>query len=80
MMHVEDFYIVEFRLECGRNQMGVSEEPGIIWLLQQLQDDGNVSKCYSTGHCGVKWQNGIWKKLPKEADGAQHPACIVSYL
>ncbi|GFU72417.1 uncharacterized protein TNCV_933681 [Trichonephila clavipes] len=43
------------RLECGRTQLEVSDELGITqsviyWLWQRFQDDGNVSRCYSTGH------------------------------
>ncbi|GFX31307.1 HTH_Tnp_Tc3_2 domain-containing protein [Trichonephila clavipes] len=42
------------RLECGRTQLEVSEELGIFQsvisrLWQRFQDDGNVSRCYSTG-------------------------------
>ncbi|GFV20475.1 uncharacterized protein TNCV_4142361 [Trichonephila clavipes] len=42
------------RLECGRTQLEVSEELGIdqsviFGLWQRFQDDGNVSRCYSTG-------------------------------
>ncbi|GFW08760.1 HTH_Tnp_Tc3_2 domain-containing protein [Trichonephila clavipes] len=42
------------RLECGRTQLEVSEEVGIAQsvisrLWQRFQDDGNVSRCYSTG-------------------------------
>ncbi|GFU88069.1 transposable element Tcb1 transposase [Trichonephila clavipes] len=42
------------RLECGRTQLEVSEELGIgqsviSRLWQRFQDDGNVSRCYSTG-------------------------------
>ncbi|GFU67977.1 transposable element Tcb1 transposase [Trichonephila clavipes] len=41
------------RLECGRTQLEVSEELGIIQsvisrLWKRFQDDGNVSRCYST--------------------------------
>ncbi|GFW70178.1 transposable element Tcb2 transposase [Trichonephila clavipes] len=41
-------------LECGRTQLEVSEELGIAQsiisrLWQRFQDDGNVSRCYSTG-------------------------------
>ncbi|GFU00428.1 transposable element Tcb1 transposase [Trichonephila clavipes] len=50
------------RLECGRTQLEVSEELGIaqsvisrIW--QRFQDDGNVSRCYSTGRPRVTTQN-----------------------
>ncbi|GFS65204.1 HTH_Tnp_Tc3_2 domain-containing protein [Trichonephila clavipes] len=42
------------RLECGRTQLEVSEELGIpqsviFRLWQRFQDDGNGSRCYSTG-------------------------------
>ncbi|GFU49551.1 uncharacterized protein TNCV_1590881 [Trichonephila clavipes] len=42
------------RLECGRTQLEVSEELGISqsvisMLSQRFQDDGNASRCYSTG-------------------------------
>ncbi|GFY00239.1 transposable element Tcb1 transposase [Trichonephila clavipes] len=42
------------RLECGRTQLEVSEELEIAQsvisrLWQRFQDDGNVSRCYSTG-------------------------------
>ncbi|GFY30853.1 transposable element Tcb2 transposase [Trichonephila clavipes] len=42
------------RLECGLTQLEVSDELRIAQsiisrLLQQFQDDGNVSRCYSTG-------------------------------
>ncbi|GFY29113.1 cubilin [Trichonephila clavipes] len=42
------------RLECGRTQQEVSEKLGITQsvisrLWQRFQDDGNVSRCYSTG-------------------------------
>ncbi|GFV57937.1 HTH_Tnp_Tc3_2 domain-containing protein [Trichonephila clavipes] len=56
MKHLDDDLrgrIIEL-LECGGTQLGVSEELGIsqsiisrIW--QQFQDDGNVSRCFSTG-------------------------------
>ncbi|GFS53942.1 uncharacterized protein TNCV_3761621 [Trichonephila clavipes] len=54
--HSGDFLrgrIIE-RLKCGRTQLEVSEELGIaqsviIRLWQRFQDDGNVSRCYSTG-------------------------------
>ncbi|GFX95459.1 uncharacterized protein TNCV_3685111 [Trichonephila clavipes] len=53
--HLDDFLrgrIIE-RLECGRTHMEVSEELGIAQsvisrLWQRFQDDGNVSRCYST--------------------------------
>ncbi|GFU80652.1 HTH_Tnp_Tc3_2 domain-containing protein [Trichonephila clavipes] len=50
------------RLECGRTQLEVSEELGIaqsvisrVW--QRFQDDGNVSRCYSTGRPRVTTPN-----------------------
>ncbi|GFU50136.1 transposable element Tcb1 transposase [Trichonephila clavipes] len=50
------------RLECGRNQLEVSEELGITKnvisrLWQRFQDDGNVSRCYSTGRPRVTTPN-----------------------
>ncbi|GFV64898.1 transposable element Tcb1 transposase [Trichonephila clavipes] len=50
------------RLECGRTQMEVSEELGIAQsvisrLWQRFQDDGNVTRCYSTGHPRVRMRN-----------------------
>ncbi|GFW31251.1 uncharacterized protein TNCV_2578321 [Trichonephila clavipes] len=57
------------RLECGRTQLEVSEKLGIAQsvisrLLQRFQDDGNVSRCYSTGRplsynagCGPVFRN-----------------------
>ncbi|GFT86149.1 transposable element Tcb1 transposase [Trichonephila clavipes] len=54
--HLDDFLrdtIIE-RLECGRTQLEVSEGHGIAQsvisrLWQRFQDDGSVSRCYSTG-------------------------------
>ncbi|GFX52521.1 HTH_Tnp_Tc3_2 domain-containing protein [Trichonephila clavipes] len=74
------------RLECGRTQLEVSEELGITQMVisrlwQRFQDDGNVSRCYSTGHPRVTTPNEdqyIWQLLPKETDGAQHQTCLVS--
>ncbi|GFT60203.1 transposable element Tcb1 transposase [Trichonephila clavipes] len=42
------------RLDCERTQLEVSEEIGVAQsvisrLSQRFQDDGNVSRCYSTG-------------------------------
>ncbi|GFY11211.1 uncharacterized protein TNCV_4471971 [Trichonephila clavipes] len=50
------------RLECGRTQLEVSDELGITQsvisrLWQRSQDDGNVSRCYSTGRPRVKTPN-----------------------
>ncbi|GFX75572.1 HTH_Tnp_Tc3_2 domain-containing protein [Trichonephila clavipes] len=54
--HLDDFLHGRIigRLECGRTQLEVSEELGIAQtvisrLWQRFQDDGNVSRCYSTG-------------------------------
>ncbi|GFS50638.1 uncharacterized protein TNCV_2042231 [Trichonephila clavipes] len=75
------------RLECGRSQLEVSEELGIAQsviarLWQQFQDDGNVSRCYSTGRPELqrRMRNGIWQLLPKETEGAQHQSCLVRSL
>ncbi|GFU39305.1 HTH_Tnp_Tc3_2 domain-containing protein [Trichonephila clavipes] len=50
------------RLECGRTQLEVSEKLGvtqsvIFRLWQRSQDDGNVSRCYSTGRPRVTTPN-----------------------
>ncbi|GFW97282.1 uncharacterized protein TNCV_4784961 [Trichonephila clavipes] len=76
------------RLECGRTQLEVSEELGIAQsvisrLWQRFQDDGNVSRCYSTGvapELQRQMRSGIWQLLTKETDGAQHQTCLVSSL
>ncbi|GFS47161.1 transposable element Tcb1 transposase [Trichonephila clavipes] len=56
MKHLDDFLggIIIGRLECGHTQLEVSEELGIAHsvisrLWQRFQDDGNVSRCNSTG-------------------------------
>ncbi|GFY12866.1 HTH_Tnp_Tc3_2 domain-containing protein [Trichonephila clavipes] len=90
--HLDDFLhgrIIR-RLECGRTQLEVSEKLGIVQsvisrLWQPFQDDGNVSRCYSTGRLRVTMPNEdryiyIWQLLPKETDGAQHQTCLVSSL
>ncbi|GFX34323.1 HTH_Tnp_Tc3_2 domain-containing protein [Trichonephila clavipes] len=58
------FCVVELldQLECGRTQLEVSEELGIAqsvisMLWQRFQDDGNVSRCYSTGRPRVTTPN-----------------------
>ncbi|GFW36620.1 uncharacterized protein TNCV_1956201 [Trichonephila clavipes] len=73
------------RMECGRTQLEVSEELGIAQSVtsrhwQRFQDDGNVSRCYSTGRHRVTtpnedWYIYIWQLLPKETDGTQHQTC-----
>ncbi|GFT28145.1 uncharacterized protein TNCV_645211 [Trichonephila clavipes] len=60
------------------------ESPSVISRLwQRIQDDGNVSRCYSTGRPRVTTLNEdryIWQLLPKETDGAQHQTCLISSL
>ncbi|GFS57007.1 transposable element Tcb1 transposase [Trichonephila clavipes] len=62
--HLDDFLRGRIigRLECGRTQLEVSEELGIAQsvisrLSQRFQDDGNVSRRYSTGHPRVTTPN-----------------------
>ncbi|GFW94285.1 uncharacterized protein TNCV_1432241 [Trichonephila clavipes] len=63
--HLDDFlHVVELldELECGRTQLEVCEELGIAQsvisrLWQRFQDDGNVSRCYSTGRPRVTTPN-----------------------
>ncbi|GFU61752.1 transposable element Tcb1 transposase [Trichonephila clavipes] len=62
--HLDDFLRGRIigRLECERTQLEVSEELGIAQsvisrLWQRFQDDGNVSRCYSTGHPRVTTLN-----------------------
>ncbi|GFX36973.1 transposable element Tcb2 transposase [Trichonephila clavipes] len=76
------------RLECERTQLEASEELGIAQsvisrLWQRFQDDGNVSRCYSTGHPRVTMPNEdryICQPLSKDTDGAHHQKCLVSAL
>ncbi|GFW98641.1 transposable element Tcb1 transposase [Trichonephila clavipes] len=62
--HLDDFLRGRIigRLECRRTQLEVSERLGIAnsvisRLWQRFQDDGNVSKCYSTGRSRVTTSN-----------------------
>ncbi|GFW72303.1 transposable element Tcb1 transposase [Trichonephila clavipes] len=62
--HLDDFLSGRTigRLECGRTKLEVSEEHGIAQsvisrLWQRFQDDGNVSRCYSTGRPRVTTLN-----------------------
>ncbi|GFU57282.1 HTH_Tnp_Tc3_2 domain-containing protein [Trichonephila clavipes] len=62
--HLDDFLRGRIigRLEYGRTQLEVSEELGIAQtvisrLWQRFQDDGNVSRCYSTGRPRVTTPN-----------------------
>ncbi|GFX88834.1 uncharacterized protein TNCV_2575411 [Trichonephila clavipes] len=89
--HFDDFLRGRIigRLECGRNQLEVSETLGIAQsvisrLWQRLQDDSNVSRCYSTDHPRVTTPNEdryIYVTVTaKKTDGAQHQTCLVSSL
>ncbi|GFV78844.1 uncharacterized protein TNCV_4079441 [Trichonephila clavipes] len=87
--HLDDFLRGRIigRLKCGRTQLEVSEELGIAQtvisrLWKRFQDDGNVSRCYSTGRPELqqRMRTGIWQLLPKETDGAEHQTCLVSSL
>ncbi|GFX48455.1 transposable element Tcb1 transposase [Trichonephila clavipes] len=62
--HLDDFLRGRIigRLECERTQMELSEELEIAKsvisrLWQRFQDDGNVSRCYSTGRTRVTMPN-----------------------
>ncbi|GFW10393.1 HTH_Tnp_Tc3_2 domain-containing protein [Trichonephila clavipes] len=62
--HLDDFLQGRIigRLECGCTQLQVSEELGIAQsiifrLWQRFQDDGNVSRCYSTVRLRVTTPN-----------------------
>ncbi|GFW87851.1 uncharacterized protein TNCV_1359551 [Trichonephila clavipes] len=76
------------QLECGRTQLEVSEDLGITQSVisrfwQRFQDDGNVSRCYSTGHPRVTTRNEdryFAVTAPKKTDGAQHQTCLVCSL
>ncbi|GFX06382.1 uncharacterized protein TNCV_2939101 [Trichonephila clavipes] len=92
--HLDDFLSGRIigRLECARTQLEVSEKLGIAQsvisrLWQRFQDDGNVSRCYSTGRIAPELQRrmrtGIWQLLPKKkkkTDAAQHQTCLLSSL
>ncbi|GFW88060.1 transposable element Tcb1 transposase [Trichonephila clavipes] len=79
--HLDDFLRGKIigRLECGRTQLEVSEELGITQSVicrfwHRFQDDGNMSRCYSTGRPELqrRMRTGTWQLLPKETDGVQH--------
>ncbi|GFV91771.1 HTH_Tnp_Tc3_2 domain-containing protein [Trichonephila clavipes] len=64
MKHLDDFLRGRIigRLECGRTQLEVSEELRIAQSVisrraQRFQDDGNMSRCYSTGRPRVTTPN-----------------------
>ncbi|GFS68120.1 uncharacterized protein TNCV_438811 [Trichonephila clavipes] len=65
--HLDDFLRGRIigRLEWGRTQLEVSEELRIAQSVisrqwQRFQDDGNVSRCYSTGRPRVTTMNEDW--------------------
>ncbi|GFS70797.1 uncharacterized protein TNCV_1232011 [Trichonephila clavipes] len=89
MKHLNDFLRGRIigRLECGRTQLEVSEKLGISQsvisrLWQRFLDDGNVSRCYSTGRPRVTTPNEdrYVAVTVKKTDGAQHQTCLVSSL
>ncbi|GFV44719.1 uncharacterized protein TNCV_3631 [Trichonephila clavipes] len=83
-----DENVREGYIRNGGKELEVSEEFGIAQSVisnfwKRFQDDGNVSRCYSTGRPRVTTPNEdryIWQLLPKETDGAQHQTCLVSSL
>ncbi|GFV72581.1 uncharacterized protein TNCV_3066501 [Trichonephila clavipes] len=87
--HLDDFLRGRIigRLQWGRNQLEVSEELGIYQsilsrLWQLFQDDGNVSRCYSTDRPRVTTPNEdqYLAVKPKETDEAHHLTGLVSSL
>ncbi|GFY11566.1 uncharacterized protein TNCV_4230351 [Trichonephila clavipes] len=87
--HLDDFLRGRIigRMECGRTQLEVSEELGVAQsvisrLWKRFQDDGNLSRCHSTGRPRVTTPNEdrYFAVLPKQKDGAQHQTCLVSSL
>ncbi|GFW65562.1 transposable element Tcb1 transposase [Trichonephila clavipes] len=86
--HLDDFLRGKIigRLECGRTQLKVSEELVIAQsvisrLWQRFQDDGNVSRCYSTGRPRVKMPNeDRYLAVIAKRNRAQHHTCLVSSL
>ncbi|GFV36927.1 uncharacterized protein TNCV_1940131 [Trichonephila clavipes] len=87
--HLDDFLrgTIIGQLECGHTKLEVSEEHGIAQsvisrLWQRLQDDGNVSRCYSTGQPRVTPpRTGIYLAVTaKRNRGAQHQSYLVRSL
>ncbi|GFY13898.1 uncharacterized protein TNCV_986701 [Trichonephila clavipes] len=88
--HLDDFLLGRIigRLEYGRTQLDVSEELGIAQsiisrLWQPFQDDGNRSRCYSTGRSRVTTPNvnrylAVTAKRNKRSTASD--LCIVSSL
>ncbi|GFV91764.1 uncharacterized protein TNCV_2974371 [Trichonephila clavipes] len=78
--HLDDFLLGRIigRLKRRLTQLEVSEElritqSAISRFAQRFQNDGNVSRCYSTGRPRVTTPTEdryIWQLLPKETDGA----------
>ncbi|GFX87343.1 uncharacterized protein TNCV_3369131 [Trichonephila clavipes] len=88
--HLDDFLrgrIIGL-LEWGRTQLEISEEHGIAQIVisrlwQRFQDDGNLSRCYSTGRPRVTTPNEdryLAVTTQRKTDGAQHQTCLVSSL
>ncbi|GFU14732.1 uncharacterized protein TNCV_4228861 [Trichonephila clavipes] len=87
--HLDDFLRGRIigRLECGRNQLEVSEKLGIAQsVISRLCNDSKmmVMRTDVTAQVAPEIQRrmntGIWQLLPKEIDGAQHQTCLVSSL
>ncbi|GFW64735.1 uncharacterized protein TNCV_4450381 [Trichonephila clavipes] len=67
--HLDDFLRGRIigRLECGRTLLELWNRPQsvISRLWQRFQDDGNVSRCYSTGRpeFQIRMKTGIWQSV-----------------
>ncbi|GFU93185.1 HTH_Tnp_Tc3_2 domain-containing protein [Trichonephila clavipes] len=71
----------------GGKELEVSKELGITQsvisrLWQRFLDDGNVSRCYSTGRPRVTTPNEdrYLALTAKETNGAQHQTCLASSI
>ncbi|GFX00212.1 transposable element Tcb1 transposase [Trichonephila clavipes] len=65
IVHHNDESVREGYIRNGGQELEVSEELGIAQsvisgLWKRFQDDGNVSRCYSTGHPRVTTLNEDW--------------------
>ncbi|GFU80844.1 uncharacterized protein TNCV_3728821 [Trichonephila clavipes] len=87
--HLDDFLRgrIVGRLECGRTQLEVSEELGIAqsvisMLWQRFQDDGNVSRCYTTSYPRVTTPNeDRYLAVTAKRNGrSTESTCLVSSL
>ncbi|GFX83675.1 uncharacterized protein TNCV_349391 [Trichonephila clavipes] len=88
--HLGDFYVVELLgnrnvdVPCWKypKNHGIAQSV-ISRLCQRFQDDGNVSRCYSTGHPRVTTPNEdlyLAVTAKKKKDESQHQTCLVSSL